>query len=643
MRIAFITPNLSTGGMPEYVRRSIELLDRESNEILLIEMRTETVLDAVRKRVLDLEGIELFSADKSPVRAIEKIQEFLPDIIHFTEPSEQVISPSYLYLLYHDQRTWKIFETCHDSSYPVQSKEFLPDKFLLVSPFQVKMMQELGVPAELVQYDVPPLEKMNKESQLTKLGLDPNKKHVFQFGIFSPRKNQKETIEIAKMMQDESIQFHFVGNTADSYSYFWKPLLDNLPKNCKFWGEHKNVQQFYTVADMVIFPSIELIDDKETNPLVIKEAIEYEIPLLLKNTPVYLGMYPEGEKVKYMKDTPFQNANIISKMLGLKQKDNMIKVTFYKEDNKLEVTSEQAIGKVMVSVKDIDSEVAIYAFDANFEGPNQTWWCKPIPLEHYDFWNNPNFTGFLVEVYKEDKETFIDKVEIRLKDSIKKRKIAGLTNFEPLFVNYEQFFTDKIYDNFFRGERITTAIDIGANVGLFTQWVLDRFGEDTKIASVEPNPEAIKSFKRTHGEKINVRLFEGAVSSTDGDLELGVNPQNSLISSVHTNKEWSKNTDTIKVKAFTLSSIMEQMKWNAIDLFKMDIEGGEYDIIKNLENFPFRFILIEFHDTGNREDFEELVRKLETSGYELDIRKEDTRYQATEQDNKGIIIGTKKK
>ena len=642
MRIAFITPNLSTGGMPEYVRRSIELLDRKTNEILLIEMRTETVLDAVRKRVLDLEGIELFSADKSPLRAIEKIQEFSPDVIHFTEPSEQVIDPKHLHLIYHDQRTWKIFETCHDSSYPVQSKRFLPDKFLLVSAFQVEMMQELGVPSELVQYGVPPMtETKSKESLMRKLSLDPNKKHVFQFGIFSPRKNQKETVEIAKLMTDQPVQFHFVGNTADSYSYYWQPILNNLPRNCKFWGEHKNVQQFYLVADLVIFPSIELIDDKETNPLVIKEAMKYEIPLLVKNTPVYLNMYPEGSKVTYMKATNHENANTIAQLIGLKLKDNMIKVTFYKEDNKLEVTSEQAIGKAKISVKDIDSEVAIYAFDVNFEEPNQTWWCKPIPLNHYDFWNNPNFTGFLIEAYKEDKETLINSAEIRFKDPIKKRKIKGLTNFEPLFVNYEQFFTDKIYDDFFRGERISTVIDIGANVGLFTQWALDRFGRDIEVAAVEPNPEAIKSFKRTHSDNL-VKLFEGAVSSAEGELELGVNPENSLISSVHTDKEWSKNKNTIKVKAFTVSSIMEQMGWTEIDLFKMDIEGGEYDIIKSLESFPFKFMLIEFHDTGNREDFEELVRKLETSGYELDIRKEDTRYQAAEQDNKGIIIATKK-
>jgi FkbM family methyltransferase len=636
MRIAFITPNLSTGGMPEYVRRSIELLDREANEILLIEMRTEKVLDAIRKRVLDLDGIELFSAERSPIRAVEKIRDFSPDVIHFTEPSEQVINPKFLDQIYDENRKWKIFETCHDSSYPLKSKKFLPDKFLLVSPFQVEMMQDLGVPSELVQYDVPELTiETGRETNIRKLGLDPEKKHIFQFGIFSPRKNQSETIDIAKMMLDEPVQFHFVGNTADSYSYYWKPLLENLPKNCKFWGEHKNVQQFYAAADLVVFPSIELLDDKETNPLVIKETIKYGIPLLLKDTPVYLGMFPEREGVIHMKSTPMKNANAISQILGLKEKTNMIKITFHKEDNKLEVYSEDAIGNVVISVKDIDSEAAIYSFNANYESPKSTWWCKPVPIEYFDFHNNPDFSGFLVEIYSEDRLQLLESATLYLKNSQLKRKIPKLHNFEPLFINYDQFFVKRIYDNLFAGERMDNIIDVGASVGLFTQWALDRFGRGTNILAFEPNPVAIQGFKNVHGEKIKVKLHEAAVASFEGEIELGINPENSIVSSVNMNTE-----NKIKVKTITLKSAMEELGWAEADLLKVDIEGGEYDLIANTEDFPFRFILLEFHD--NEGQLEDLISKLETKGYEIDIRQEDARYQASSKERNGVILAKKK-
>lgn len=633
MKIAFITPNLSTGGMPEYVRRSIELLDRNKNSIILIEMRTEKILNAVRKRVLDLDKIELFSADNSPIKAIEKIKDFNPDIIHFTEPAEQTINPKYLFQIYNSDRTWKIIETCHDSSYPLQSKQFLPDKFLLVSPFQVKMLQSLGVPSEIIQYDVPELDKNDRNFLITKLNLDPNKKHIFQFGIFSPRKNQKETIEIAKLMINDPVQFHFIGNTADSYSYYWKPLLDNLPSNCKYWGEHKDVQQFYSVADMVIFPSIELIDDKETNPLVIKETIKYNIPLLLKNTPVYLGMYPEDSKVTYMKLKNYDNYILIQQILKLKQKKNMLKLNFNKDDNKLEIWSENAIGKGTISVKDIDSEATIYSFDVDFNVPGQTWWCKPIPIEYYDFYNEPTFTGFLVEFWSEDKTHILDKECLSFKESQLKRKIPGLDNFEPIFVNYDQFFTKRIYDDLFAGERMQRIIDAGANIGLFTQWALDRFGRDSSIIAFEPNPTAIQAFKKIHENNKNIILIEAAIAPIEGEIYLGIDPRNSTTSSIY------KTDNQISIKAVNLIDTMKKYGWVSADLLKLDIEGGEYDIISEMNIFPFKHLLIEFH--ANTGQLDNMLFKLKNEGYHIEIRKEDTRYAGSSTDYKGLIIAHK--
>ena len=639
MRIAFITPHLSTGGMPEYVRRSIELIDRKQHQVLLIEMRTEKFLDAIRKRVLDLDGIELFSAEKSPVKAIEKIETFDPHVIHFTEPSEQVIHPKHLDRIYKKDRKWKIFETCHDSSYPLSSKRFLPDKFLLVSPFQVEMLQDLGVPSELVQYDVPEMEEQSSREVIFKrLGLDPSKKHVFQFGIFSPRKNQRETAEIARLLEDEPIQFHFVGNAADSYSYYWDPILKNLPKNCKFWGEHKNVQQFYEVADLVIFPSIELTDDKETNPLVLKESIRYGVPLLLKDTPVYLGMYPENDKVTHMKGSNSENAQLVLLLLNMKQKPNMITVNFDANDNnRLDVTSEQPIGKVRIAIKDIDSEVTVYGFDADFNIPRSTWWARPIPRHCYDFQLNPNFSGFLVEVYSENGIELLGTATYMFnKERVAKRKIPRLHSFDPLYVNYDQFYTQRIYEDFFAGERVYKMLDIGANVGIFTQWALDRFGADTEIAAVEPMKVATEVFKSIHADKPNVQLYECAITSYDGELELGVDPGNSLVSSVVINQE-----NTIKVPAMRLSSLMEKIGWNEADLMKMDIEGAEYEIFEEVSTLPFKNILLEFHYNADGR-LNKILDKLETLGFSYDIRKEDTRFRATSNEDRGIIIAKKK-
>ena len=101
------------------------------------------------------------------------------------------------------------------------------------------------------------------------------------------------------------------------------------------------------------------------------------------------------------------------------------------------------------------------------------------------------------------------------------------------------------------------------------------------------------------------------------------------------------NTENkIKVKTITLKSAMEELRWAEADLLKVDIEGGEYDLIANTEDFPFRFILLEFHD--NEGQLEDLISKLETKGYEIDIRQEDARYRASSKERNGVILAKKK-
>jgi len=57
---------------------------------------------------------------------------------------------------------------------------------------------------------------------------------------------------------------------------------------------------FYQMADLFLFPSKDGIGDKETSPLVIREAISYNIPTLIYNSPVYMGMYDKFDAVEYI-------------------------------------------------------------------------------------------------------------------------------------------------------------------------------------------------------------------------------------------------------------------------------------------------------------------------------------------------------
>ena len=88
--------------------------------------------------------------------------EIQPDIIHLEELPEYFMSDDIAKKIYTDNRNYKIFETCHDSSFNTNNKRFSPDKFILVSNYQVKMLDELKINSEVVEY---PIEYKSNETE----------------------------------------------------------------------------------------------------------------------------------------------------------------------------------------------------------------------------------------------------------------------------------------------------------------------------------------------------------------------------------------------------------------------------------------------------------------------------------------------
>ena len=647
MKIVYIVPHLSTGGMPEYLKNKIEKL-KDDSDVWILEKSKESTYNTIRLRIERLIGEDriITWGEKPKSLCLDIIDSINPDIVHFEEPCEQFLSDFMLRHIFRKDRPYKILETFHDSSVRIEEIRFMPDKFLVVSPWQVHLLRELKVPTEVIEHELSRKELPSYNECRELLGLDPNKKHVVQVGIFTPRKNQIETAELARLLPD--VQFHFVGTLADNYKWYWEQITKNLPSNCKIWGERDDVSIFYSASDLVIFPSIALFNDKETSPLVIRETINIGAKLLLRDLPVYVDMYQESNTVFFMRDTNLDNAKLIKNILNMEtviNESNLLDVSFDPSDNKITYRYlGESPGKVWISIKDVDSNACIYAFDVHIEGPWQTFWCVPIPKDYYDFGGNSDFSGFRIEIYKDrnSDSPFVYK-DIILGKSINKKSLPSNPhiNFDPVFVNYSQFFVDGIYNQFFAGYRVNSAIDIGANVGLFTEWVLDRFGSDTKVIGVEPNSSAIKAFKKLHERRENVILAEYAMSDKSGEkIKMLVNPDNSLISSI----EGTGNgyTEEQEVETMSLSDLLNEYGLSEVDLLKVDIEGAEYQmfsVVSGDEIRKFKHLLIEFHN--NRGRATELIRKIQSAGFAVDLRDDDTRYSVDENNDRGTIFATR--
>lgn len=305
-KLLIISPHFSTGGSCQVTLNKIELL-KESFDIQVVEYSFLSWQFVVqRNRVIELVGENNFhslSNDKtSQLQNI--IQNFRPDIVameEFPEMFMDKICSDWLYS--HDGRPY-IIETTHDSSFNPHNKRYIPNEFVFVSAYNALKYSHININSSIIEYPVD-TKLANQKLAKEKLGLSDEYKHVVIVGLFTPRKNQGYAFEIAEKLKDYGILFHFIGNQAENFSNYWKPLMESKPDNCIVWGERGDIDTFMEAADLFLFPSKGDRGNKELNPIVIKEAQAFTtLPKLMYNLDVYLNKY--NDKL----DFNFLNGNI---------------------------------------------------------------------------------------------------------------------------------------------------------------------------------------------------------------------------------------------------------------------------------------------------------------------------------------------
>lgn len=328
-KLLCIAPHLSTGGLPQYLCKKIELL-KDDFDIHLVEWVdcTGGVLVVTRNKITQYVAPEkLYTLDDNKQQLINIINDIQPDIIHLEEIPEFFMDSEIAKQIYTQNRKYIIVETSHDSSYNTENKQFFPDKFMFVSNWQIQQYKNIDIPAVLVEYPIEYKERPDRTTALQSLGLDPNKKHVLHVGLFTPRKNQAEFFEYARSLPE--YQFHCVGNQAENFQHYWKPLMENKPSNITWWNERRDVDNFYKAMDLFLFTSRGNENDKETMPLVIREAISWNLPVLIYNLPVYLNYFDTFENVSYIEFDDFEgNCRIIDSILQQKSLINISEEAF---------------------------------------------------------------------------------------------------------------------------------------------------------------------------------------------------------------------------------------------------------------------------------------------------------------------------
>jgi glycosyltransferase involved in cell wall biosynthesis len=621
MKILYITPHLSTGGCPQFLLKKIQVLHKD-HEIYCIEYADHGCFTVQKNKIKEILSDRLISVNYDRSKIVDIIKDLDPDVVHLEEMPEYFMDHAIAHKIYIKDRRYKIIETSHDSSFDPKTKLFFPDKLIYVSKYQKENLKELDVPSEVCEYPILINPRKPREEALRVLGLDPKKKHVVHVGLFTPRKNQKEIIEYAKMLKDHPIQFHFIGNQADNFKGYWEPLMKDFPSNCKWWNERKDVDNFYQAADLFLFVSKDENGDKETSPLVIREAISYNIPTLIYNSPVYMGMYDKHDNIKYLDyDSRKENLTRILKALNLYTEKSMISfnVKYDNTQNKVIFSANTTVDNLLISVKELDSRTVVWAVNYPQLPANAELWIVPTPKHVIDYETDPMFGGLLVEFYQSG--TLVYSKSIRIKPAVPNKYQSVLKNdTEPTYMNYMEFFVDKIYDKYLYGKTFNTVVDVGANIGLWTEYI-KHTAKCQKVYSVEPNKDALKILKNTFGS--DVVVVEKALSNKDGQIEFFVDSNNSTVSSV---AKINLADETYKVDCISFKSFIQQYDIKKIDLLKVDIETGEYDLLGSMTDSDLGMIdniLMEYHLMGGRTydvDVSKILNQLKNAGFYLSIR-----------------------
>ena len=293
LSVLFLAPHLSTGGMPGFLLKRVQEL-QHFVRIYVVEYSDFSPVYVVQKNEIKklLPENRMFTLGENKMELVDIIKRNSIDVVHVEEMLEgfesfNQISPQLLDALYAPDRTWRIVETCHNVWFkPDELKKYEPEAYAFCTPYHYKTFANMKAYKDVIEFPIEDKRPsiVHKVDAKDELGFNLNRPNVVNVGLWTPGKNQKEGIEIARKYP--SMDFHFVGNQAPNFKDYWEPLMENLPKNVKIWGERSDIETFLKAADIFMFNST-----WECNPLVLREAISYALPVVARNLPQYEDMF----------------------------------------------------------------------------------------------------------------------------------------------------------------------------------------------------------------------------------------------------------------------------------------------------------------------------------------------------------------
>lgn len=160
-----------------------------------------------------------------------------------------------------------------------------------------------------------------------------------------------------------------------------------------------------------------------------------------------------------------------------------------------------------------------------------------------------------------------------------------------------------------QGDRV---LDIGANVGFYSELIAELVGSAGEVHAFEPDPVNFRHLLQSVGTKKNIYVNNMAVSSEPGELKLYTSR---LLNVDHRSYPIDDFGESFVVKAESIDNYIQDKK---VSFIKMDIQGAELFALKGMTQTLDRnsdiILICEFWPYGLKnagcsvEDFQKMIQ-----------------------------------
>ncbi|MBM3230556.1 FkbM family methyltransferase [Candidatus Pacearchaeota archaeon] len=153
-----------------------------------------------------------------------------------------------------------------------------------------------------------------------------------------------------------------------------------------------------------------------------------------------------------------------------------------------------------------------------------------------------------------------------------------------------------------RAGKINTCLDIGANIGQFA-YTLKKYNPDVEVISIEPQKEAIKIM----GKNVLCKIIEACVGKGKQKtmyIEEGKNDRSSSVAGVNRRANKEIKVNAIKLTKSKCKKLGIKTEY---DLIKVDVEGGEKEVLECIKELEWKFLQLESTEEQIK-DIERLIK-----------------------------------